>query len=431
MILYVVNIFDRMNLGYVALDMRTDLMISAAAFGSLAAAFYIGYIFFEVPSNILLEKFGARSVISRIMITWGIVTFLMFFVTEYWQLYTLRVLLGIMEAGFFPGIVYYVSQWVPAKQRAFATTMFFVGSQFGTALVGPVSTWIMDNISWFGHAGWRWTFVLEGIPAIILGIVAWFYLSNRPKDAQWLTQEEQEWLTSRIASEREANRTEDHGIAQAFKSIKVWHLAVTYLLFQAATQGMGYWAPSVLQGFSDTLGNTTIGLILSVPPLLAIPFMMLLGRHSDRTGERKYHALASPAIAVVGILIAVLGNEIIIQVAGIVIYATAYPAFYGIFWTIPTMYLSGAQAAVGIAIINSTSSASTFASNTVIGILSDRFGNTGVLGLVGLCLFGSIVMLSLLRGKDFSIIRRSSSSTNSESDPDGSPPEPADRNEPK
>ncbi|NEB13934.1 MFS transporter [Streptomyces coelicoflavus] len=403
MALYFVNILDRVNLGYVALDMRDELSISAAAYGSLAAAFFVGYFFFEVPSNVMLEKFGANKVISRIMVTWGIVTILTFFVTAYWQIYVLRFLLGVMEAGFFPGVIYYLSQWVPSKHRAKAVTLFFVGSQIGTASSGPIATWIMDNISWLGHAGWRWVFLIEGTPAVLLGVIAFFWLTNQPKDASWLSSDEKEWLTTELAAEKRVNKPENGGAKKAFLSSRVWHLAGIYLLFQAGTQGMVYWLPTVVKGMSDSFSNSTVGVILMIPPLLAIGVMMLLSRHSDRAGERKYHALLPIVLSVAGLAIAGSSGSVALQITGVIVYGSSYPAFLGIFWTLPSIYLTGVQAAVGLAIINSSSSASTFASSTVLGFLNESFGNGGVIALIGGCLGTAALLLLLFKVSDRSL----------------------------
>ncbi|MEU2206001.1 MFS transporter [Streptomyces hygroscopicus] len=403
MALYFVNILDRVNLGYVALDMQDELSISAAAYGSLAAAFFVGYFFFEVPSNVLLEKFGANKVISRIMVTWGIVTILTFFVTAYWQIYALRFLLGVMEAGFFPGIIFYLSQWVPSRYRAKAVTLFFVGSQLGTAFSGPIATRIMDHVSWLGHSGWRWVFMLEGVPAVLLGIMAYVYLTNHPEEAKWLSSQEKTWLTAELAAERKVNRSENHGVKQAFRSARVWHLAGIYMLFQAGTQGMAYWAPTVVKGMSDAFSNSTVGMILMVPPLLSIGVMLILSRHSDKAGERKYHAMFPIVLAVSGIVIAAAGDSVTMKIAGIIIYGSSYPSFLGIFWTLPSIYLTGVQAAVGLAIINASSSASTFASNTVLGFLSEAYGNVGVLVFIGGCMGVAALLLLMFKASDRSL----------------------------
>ncbi len=400
MLLYVVNVLDRSNLGYVALDMNDELAIDAIAFGALAAAFYLGYIFFEVPSNIMLEKFGANKIISRIMISWGIVTILMFFVQEYWQMYSLRVLLGIMEAGFFPGIIFYLAQWVPPHLRARAVTFFFVGSQVGTALSAPLATTIMDHVDLLGVSGWRWVFVVEGVPAIILGVVAFFFLSNQPKDAKWLQEDEKAWLMEALKAEKKTNKTRNRGAMRAFMSLRVWHLAMIYLLFQAGTQAMSVWSPTIVKSFSDAFSNTTIGIILMVPSLIAILFMLYMGRRSDKQGERKFHALVPLVLSVLGLIIAASSDNVYLQITGIIVFGASYPAFYGIFWTFPTIYLTGAEAAVGIAIINSTSSASTFGASWAIGFATDSYGSTGALILTGAFLTLSILFLLGLRLKD-------------------------------
>ena len=204
--LYVINILDRVNIGYAALQMNKELHIMPAAFGALAAAFFIGYFFFEIPSNMILEKVGSSKWMARIMVSWGIVTSLVFFAQVYWQIYLLRLILGIMEAGFFPGIIFYFTLWFPAKERALVTSLFFAGANIGFIVGSPLATLIMEHVSWFGMSGWRWVFMVEGGLAIVMGIITWFYLTDKPKDAKWLTQAEKDWLVNKLEGERDKNK---------------------------------------------------------------------------------------------------------------------------------------------------------------------------------------------------------------------------------
>ncbi|MGY5107002.1 hypothetical protein, partial [Streptomyces sp. 900105245] len=232
---------------------------------------------------------------------------------------------------------------------------------------------------------------------------AYFYLTNQPKHATWLSAEEKSWLTAELATERTVNKPEDGGVKQAFSSVRVWHLAGIYLLYQGGTQGMAYWAPTVVKGMSDAFSNSTVGTILMVPPLLSIGVMLILSRHSDKAGERKYHALVPVFLSISGIVIAAMGDSVALRITGIIIYGSSYPSFLGIFWTLPSIYLTGVQAAVGLAIINSSSSASTFATNTVLGFLSESYGNAGVLVLIGGCIGGAGVLLLVFRASDRSL----------------------------
>lgn len=400
LLLYVVNMMDRVNLGYAALDMNEELAISAVAYGSLAAAFFVGYFFFEVPSNILLEKFGSRKTIGRIMVSWGIVTMLMFFAADFWHVYILRFLLGVMEAGFFPGIIFYLSLWFPAKDRARAVAYFFVGGQLGKAIAAPLTTFIMENVDWLGHSGWRWVFMIEGTPAVIMGIIAYYFLTDSPKHAKWLADDERNWLVSKLDRENAVNNTTNGGAVAGFKSIRVWHLAAIYLFFQAGVQVMLSWQPTIVKSFSQAFSHSTIGTILMIPPLLAAVIMVLWSRSSDLKGERKYHALFPIIACLVGIGAAVLSPVIIVKVLGIILFGATYPALYGVFWTLPSIYLTGAQAAVGIAIISSASSLSGFLANSAVGSLEESYGSGGVMTLVIGCLVLSAILMALLRVRD-------------------------------
>lgn len=199
-LLYIINILDRVNLGYAAMEMNKALNITSVAYGTLASAFFISFLIFEVPSNILLHRLGTNKWMARIMITWGLITFAHFFAQNYTQLYTLRFLLGVAEAGFFPGIIYYFTYWFPAKERAWATSLFMIASPVSNIIGAPLSSWILDHVNWLGYAGWRWLFVIEGIPAILLGILTYFVITNRPQEAKWLTPEEKSWLINELES---------------------------------------------------------------------------------------------------------------------------------------------------------------------------------------------------------------------------------------
>jgi MFS transporter, ACS family, tartrate transporter len=405
MALYLVNVLDRVNLGYAALDMNKELAISATAFGTLVAAFFVGYFIFEVPSNIILEKVGSRQWIARIMVTWGIVTCLVFFAQSFTHIYTLRVLLGIMEAGFFPGIIFYFTLWFPAKERAWAISLFFVGAQAGIFIGSPMATWIMDNVTWLGASGWRWVFMVEGIPAIILGIIAWFYLTNRPQEAKWLTQEEKDWIVGKLADENRLNRSHNAGIWAAFKSVRVWHLAAIYFFFQVSAQAIGFWIPTITKGFASTFSNTTIGLILMAPPAFAIIAMTIWGKHSDKTGERKWHIIIPILASVIGLGIALVSDNVALKILGVILAAGASPMVYGVFWALPARYIQGATAAVGIAIINSCSSAAGFVGNSVLGAITSTWGSAGSLVFLGISFLLAVVLTLRMNMHDVALTK--------------------------
>ncbi len=401
--LYVINILDRVNIGYAALQMNKELHIMPAAFGALAAAFFIGYFFFEVPSNMILEKVGSSKWMARIMVTWGIVTSLVFFAQAYWQIYLLRLILGIMEAGFFPGIIFYFTLWFPAKERALVTSLFFVGANIGFIIGSPLAAFIMEHISWLGTSGWRWIFMVEGLLAVVMGIITWFYLTDKPKDAKWLTQAEKDWLVNKLESERAKNKVQRISVAKSFANIKVWHLAAIYFFFQIGSQAVQFWMPQIVKGFSATFGNMMVGYILIIPPLVAIFVQIPWGRHSDKVGERKYHSVCALLLCIVGALLAALSKNLVVRIAGMVLIQSGCGAFYGPFWSLPAVYLTGVGAAVGIAIINSCSSAAGFFSNMIVGRITGALGSNAALVFLAGSFALAIVLALIMRMRDVAL----------------------------
>lgn len=403
MLLYLINILDRVNIGYAALQMNKELSILPAAFGALAAAFFIGYFFFEVPSNMILERVGSSKWIARIMVTWGIVTSLVFFAQAYWHLYVLRLILGIMEAGFFPGIIFYFTLWFPAKERALVTSLFFVGANLAFIIGAPLATTIMEYIKWFGMSGWRWVFMLEGLLAVIIGVITWFYLTDKPQDAKWLTQQQKDWLIAKLESERAKNKVQEISLAKSFASIRVWHLAAIYFFFQIGSQAVQFWMPQIVKGFSATFGNMFVGYILMIPPIVASIVMIFWGRHSDKSGERKYHSVFAILLCVVGALLAALSTNIVVRIAGMVLIQTGAGAFYGPFWSLPAVYLTGMGAAVGIAIINSCSSAAGFFGNMAVGRITGALGPNAALVFLAGSFALAVLLILVMRMRDVAL----------------------------
>ena len=403
MLLYLINILDRVNIGYAALQMNKELSILPAAFGALAAAFFIGYFFFEVPSNMILERVGSSKWIARIMVTWGIATSLVFFAHAYWHLYVLRLLLGIMEAGFFPGIIFYFTLWFPAKERALVTSLFFVGANLAFIVGAPLATTIMEYIKWFGISGWRWVFMLEGLLAVIIGVITWYYLTDKPQDAKWLSQQQKDWLVAKLESERTKNKVQEISLAKSFASIRVWHLAAIYFFFQIGSQVIQFWMPQIVKGFSATFGITMVGYILIIPPLVASIVMIFWGRHSDKSGERKYHSIGAILLCVVGALLAALSTNLVVRITGMVLIQTGSGCFYGPFWSLPAVYLTGMGAAVGIAIINSCSSAAGFFGNMAVGKITGAFGSNAALVFLAGSFIIAILLILIMRMRDVAL----------------------------
>lgn len=366
---YFAAYLDRVNVGFAALTMNGDLGLGPGAFGFTAGVFFLGYCLFEVPSNVLLEKFGARIWIARIMITWGLISACMAFVTTVTGLSIVRFLLGVAEAGFFPGIIFYLTFWVPAAERARIITIFMAAVPISNLIGAPISGWILDTFAHVGGLkGWQWLFLLEALPSIVLGVAALWVLPDRPRDARWLTDEERAALENQISAEM-ARREEirKFSLVEALTHPRVLALSVIYFGIVTGMYGLSFWLPQIVKGFG--LSNTATGFISAVPYVAAAVVMVLWGRHSDLTRERVWH-IALPAFvggaaliagtAVTGLVPAML--LLTIAAAGIF---TALP----VFWTLPTALLTGAAAAGGLALINSIGNVGGFIGPYLVGWL--------------------------------------------------------------
>lgn len=386
-ILYVIAFLDRVNFGYAALGMNSALGISAEVFGFLSGIFFIGYLLFEVPSNMILQKIGARIWISRIIISWGIVVIVTAAASDALQLAALRFILGVAEAGFFPGIILYITCWFRRKDLASAVALFMTALAVSNIIGAPVSTWILDNVSWFGIAGWRWLFILEGLPAIVLGIVTYFYLTDRPKDATWLEPEEREWLSAVIARDNAEAADSRHDFWSVIRDPRIWHLAGIYCTVVIGLYGLGFWMPQIIHAMNPAFTNFEIGLVMVIPYVIALCAMVAWGRHSDRTGERIGHTALPPiiggiALAAAGLFPIPLLAFILICIATVGIYCE-----FGPFWTLPALFLAEAAAAVGIAVINSVGNLGGFIGPSLVGFLMKATGSTDAgLVAIGACL---------------------------------------------
>jgi ACS family tartrate transporter-like MFS transporter len=387
---YFLSFLDRVNIGYAALTMNADLGLSAAAYGMGAGIFFIGYLLFEVPSNILLKRFGPRIWIARIMITWGVISACMALVKGETSFYALRFLLGFAEAGFFPGIVYYLSVWFPAAWRARIVGSFLIALPLSSILGAPVSALIlgMDHL---GLAGWQWLFIIEGLPTVMMGFVVMAVLPNRPDEARWLGDDEKAWLNGKLADEHEAAAETAHGsIAQALTVPKIWVMAFIYMGIVVGLYGFTFWVPQITKGLGD-LSLFQIGLITVVPNLLAAAVLVAWGRRSDVSGER-IRSLAWPAL-VGGILFAVSGRLADRPLLSYVLFCAGFLAAFAafpVFWTVPMAVLRGSAAAAGIALINSVGNLGGFLGPYMIGEVKDRTGDYGM----GIVAVGAFVMMS-------------------------------------
>src|ERR1700742_3269085 len=372
---YFLSYLDRVNLGFAALTMNKELNFSPTVFSWGAGIFFIGYFLFEVPSNLALKKCGASRWIARIMITWGIISALMAAVSGVWSFYGVRFLLGIAEAGFFPGIILYLTYWYPAEYRARFLAAFAIAVPVSTVIGAPISGLLLGLDGVWGLKGWQWLFISEGIPSVQPGIVTWFYLTDRPDNASWLTAEQRSWLSSRLKREVAAKQAANHlSLGQALASPKVLMLSLIYFGFVAALYGMQFWLPQIVKAFG--FSNAQTGFVTAVPYLFGTVAMILWARHSDARRERVAHVglpllLTGLALGFCGYMDNPYVTMVALVVAAIGIFCT-----FGVFWTLPTAWLSGTAAAGAIALINSIGNLAGFAGPYLIGWVKETTGST-------------------------------------------------------
>lgn len=380
MTLFIFNFLDRTNVSIAALNMNKDIGLGPSVYGLGAGIFFIGYLLFEIPSNILLHRFGARIWIARIMITWGLVAAGMSFLQTSRQFLAMRILLGIAEAGFFPGIVFLLSLWIPYRYRAKTFAGFYLGLPIAQVLGAPLSAGLMEFGNIFGIAGWRIMYLCEGLPAVLLGVMCLFYLTDRPAEAQWLTAEQRSWLVDTLAAEKH-NTLLTSGlqlskvqlIRRALGNKFVWALSLIYFGITSGSNAMNFFLPSVLQSFRRTFG-LNIGLLQN-GVLTAIPYaaagvaMYFWSGHSDRCGERRMHAGAAALLAAVSIALSFLANNPFVIIAGFILLAVGIYSAINVFWAIPGQLLTGVEAAAGIALINSIGNISGFVAPYISGQL--------------------------------------------------------------
>jgi ACS family tartrate transporter-like MFS transporter len=390
-LLYVINILDRANIGIAKLQMLQELEMSETAYGLGAGLFYVGYLLFEVPANLILHRIGARAWIARILLTWGLISAGMMFVTGPRSFYLLRILLGVAEAGFFPGIIFYLSHWFPTRERARAVATFMTAGVIAGLAGNPISGAILQFMDQRGGlAGWQWVFLLEGIPAVILGFITLSYLTDRPEKARWLTESERDFLARRMEWEEQA-RQQRHGssLLGALRDPRVWLLIAVYFTVAFGDNSFGFFLPSLLQDRFPSASKSEIGLLAAAPSLMAIIGMVLIATHSDRSGERSWHVAGPAFLAVVGWMLVALAPREWIFVVGLGIATTGMKSMLPTFWSLPTAFLSGAAAAGGIALINSVANLGGLLGPVVIGHVKDRTGNF----TVGLLIAGSLMCL--------------------------------------
>jgi MFS transporter, ACS family, tartrate transporter len=400
-LLFVVALLDRLNIGFAALTMNKELGITSQQYGLVFGIFFFGYFFFEIPSNLLLHKIGAQVWIARILISWGIVAMLTGFVQTVHQLYIVRFLLGLAEAGFFPGMALYLTYWFPQREQARAIALLVAANPVTAILGSPVSGFILDHVHWLGVSSWRWLLILEGVPAIVLGFVTYFVLPNRPGEAKFLAADEKEWIRAELGREEQQKLGHRrYSVFQALASGRVWHLAVVYFGMMIGYYVLQSWTPQLVKSLSSLYSNSMIGLLVMIPSLVGLAAMILVSRSSDRKLERRYH-VAIPAIAAAGALV-LLGvtRSPFYSVTLLSFLAAGVYSHFSPFWALPSEFLTGYSAAAGIALINSVGNLGGFAGPYMIGAISLRTGSLYAgLAIAGVALFTSATLVLLLPRK--------------------------------
>jgi len=399
LLLYVVAWLDRVNIGFAALQMNADLAFSDAVYGFGAGIFFIGYALFEVPSNLILVRVGARLWIARIMITWGIVSVAMMFVSGPIEFYALRFLLGVAEAGFLPGIIYYLGNWFPAADRARALSWFMLAIPLSTVIGGPLAGALLQLDGWHGLQGWQWLFLLEGLPAVLLGFVVLGFLTDKPELAEWLEPGERRWLAERMAGEqRAAHARHGVGLKAAMMHPTVWLLGLILFACQCGSYGLTLWIPQIVRGLSG-LGDFTVSTISALPYVAAAIGMIAIGASSDRTGERFLHIAVPSAIGSLGFILSAYFTSPLPGMIALTIAAVGDLGTRGPFWALPTRFLTGSAAAAGIALINTMASLGGFVGPSAVGLVRELTGSFagGLVFLAALLLLAAGAALLLRR----------------------------------
>ncbi|MEW6645062.1 MAG: MFS transporter [Pseudomonadota bacterium] len=400
LVLYIISFLDRVNVGFAKLQMSADIGLSDAVFGLGAGIFFIGYAACEIPSNILLQRYGARFWISRILVVWGVISVSFMFVTTPAQFLTLRFLLGIAEAGFYPGIVLYLTYWFPGKLRSQVCALFFVGIPIAGFIGGPLSGFIMKQMAGVsGLAGWQWLFLLEGVPAVIGGIITYFYLSNGPKDAKWLTTGERNIVVPALEADEATHRAMGHGhrLIDALVSPKIWLLAVTNFALLGGIYGISFWMPQIVKdlGVQDVLLN---GIVTSIPFAVACVAMIVVGRSSDRMSERKWHIILPAAVGALGLVGgATLTSTPVLALASLSLALGGALASITVLWVLPSALLTGAAAAGGLALMATIGNLGGYVAPYIVGLAKEATGRTDIgLYLMAAAMFLGALLMQLL-----------------------------------
>ena len=396
-VLYIIAFLDRVNLSYAQLTMKGDLGFADDVLGLGSGIFFLGYFLLEIPGTILVEKWSARGWIARIMISWGIIAILMGFIQTKTQFYAARFILGAAEAGFFPGIIVYLSHWFRYTDRAKAVALFMAAVPVSNIIGSPVSGLLLD-VHWLGLSGWRWLFIIEGAPAIIFGVITIFYLTDRPHQARWLPDDEREWLTAELDREKQTVHAKHaFSILQAFRHREVILLTLAYFFMVTAVYGFNFWLPTIIQKLSGS-SNMKTTLLSALPYCVSLVAIILVGWSSDKTGERRWHTALSMMVAGVGLMLSlVAGDHAALALSMFCLAGAGMYSYLPGFWALPTSFLTGTAAAASIGLINSFGNLGGFVGPYVIGYLksvTDSFAG-GVLYLSVSALVAAVLIVAL------------------------------------
>lgn len=388
---------DRVNVGFAKLQMATDLQFSDAVYGFGAGIFFLGYVLFEIPSNLILHRVGARRWIGRIMITWSVFAALTAFVRTPLEFYVIRFLLGVAEAGFIPGAVYFLSQWIPSRRRGRVFGIFYL-SLAGSGLIGgPLSGAVLAWMSgYMGLAGWKWLLLIEALPSLIIGVLIVLLLPDRPETVPWLNPDERRRVTDALAADVQT-QTGALQTSELWRSPIIWLLVLIYFLLNYSAYGLSFWLPTLVQGFGVS-GTLEIGLLSSVPSLCSMICMVMFGFSADRHNERRWHLTAMFLIGGLGFVVTVLGNGgLLLGMAGLCMAAICTQAFPSLFWAVPTRLLSGMSAAAGLALINALGNLAGFFGPYLVGLLrGTSWGTNGAVYSLAATLFASAALVHVL-----------------------------------
>jgi ACS family tartrate transporter-like MFS transporter len=400
--LYVVAYLDRINVGFAALEMRHALGFTDAVYGFGAGIFFLGYFLLEVPSNLILHRMGARVWMARIMITWGVISAAMMLVRGVASFYALRFLLGAAEAGFFPGMILYLTYWFPAAERARAVARFMTATAMAGVLGGPISGALLGLGGRGGLAGWQWLFLLEGLPAVVLGLVVLVYLTDRPEDATWLAPEERAWLAERMRRECEQLQArQHHHLLETLAHRRVWLLGLLYFALVSGLYGVSFWLPQIIQGFGG-LGDLAVGVLSMLPYLAAAVGMVIVGARSDRRRERRWHLAASAFVGAAGLVASAGLASPALSLAALSLAALGVWSTLGPFWALSAGFASGSAAAGAIALVNSIGNLGGFVGPYLVGLVKEHTHSFagGLVTLAGGLVLAGLIALGIGDGAE-------------------------------